>query len=510
MIDFRLESIEMLKEINEPHRTLCGERIPFENIHAVSVSLPQLADVIGYEEKRTETLSRLKSGYPRFVAHSYIARILDYNREVKKISTPQFIVSSKKAANTIVEKFSIQKYEIIEDEGIITLVIPNLKDLEKEILSFIQHTGCLASSRMAEDFLLKKGILQEIFREKVEKENPNRKIISTLSSFYGNLNPEILLCVSGMNGVYSAFESLDGIQRKKGKTIWIRLGWLYVDNIRILEKYTKDSYVIHNATDLEDLEQFLKRNSGQVAGIITECPTNPLLLVPDYERLKSIVDLYQIPLIADISVAGSAVINILPYVDVVVESLTKFACGNGDLMMGAIVLNKSSRWFSEILPLCKEWIEEPYLRDCERLAYEIQGFEERVLKISENVKKLAAFFSQQPGIRNVFWTGSADSSKNFEKIARIPGIQSGVLSIELSIPLEKFYDRLALLKGPSFGTEFTLNMLYVYLAHYELVTEEEGRKFLKENGLDPNLIRISVGIEDTDLLIQEYKKALEV
>lgn len=73
----------MLQEINEPHRTLCGERIPFENIHAVSVSLPQLSDVIGYEEKRTETLSRLKSGYPRFVAHSYIARILDYNRERK-------------------------------------------------------------------------------------------------------------------------------------------------------------------------------------------------------------------------------------------------------------------------------------------------------------------------------------------------------------------------------------------------------------------------------------------
>ncbi|EQA52890.1 aminotransferase class I/II-fold pyridoxal phosphate-dependent enzyme [Leptospira kmetyi] len=500
----------MLKEVSEPHRTLCGERIPFENIHAVSVSLPQLTDVIGYEEKRTETLSRLKSGYPRFVAHSYIARILDYNREVKKINTPQFVVSSRKAADTIVQKFSIEKYEIIEDEGIVTLVIPELKELEKEILSFIQHTGCLASSRMAEDFLLKKGILQEIFREKVEKENPIGKILSQLSSFYGNLNPEILLSVSGMNGVYSVFEAFDRVRKKEGKKIWIRLGWLYVDNIRILEKYTEDSYVIHNATDLEELENFLKQNSDRVAGIITECPTNPLLLVPDYEKLKSIVDRYEIPLIADISVAGSAVINVLPYVDVVVESLTKFACGNGDLMMGAVVFNKGSRWFREIFPIGKEWIEEPYLRDCERLAYEIKDYEERVLKISENVKKLAAFFSEQPGIRNVFWTGSADSSQNFEKITRIPGIQSGVLSIELSIPLEKFYDRLALLKGPSFGTEFTLNMLYVYLAHYELVTQEEGRKFLKENGLDPNLIRISVGTENPDLLIQEYKKALEV
>ncbi|XDD50336.1 PLP-dependent transferase [Leptospira sp. WS92.C1] len=500
----------MLKEINEPHRTLCGERIPFENIHAVSVSLPHLSDVIGYEEKRTETLSRLKSGYPRFVAHSYIARILDYNRETRKIDSPQFIVSSRKAADRIVQKFSIQKCQIIEDEGIVTLVIPNRKDLEKEILSFIQHTGCLASSRKAEDFLLKKGILQEIYREKVEKENPIEKIRSTLSSFYPDSDPEIFLSVSGMNGVYTAFEAFDRIQRKKGKSIWIRLGWLYVDNIRILEKYTEDSYVIHNATDLEDLEKFLKQNADKVAGIITECPTNPLLLVPDYTKLKSIVDLYRIPLIADVSVAGSAVVNVLPYADAIVESLTKFACGNGDLMMGSLTLNKNSHWYREILPICKELVEEPYRRDCERLAFEIKDYETRVLKISANVKKLAVFFSEQPGIRNVFWTGSTESFENFSKIARIPEIQCGVLSIELSIPLETFYDRLTLLKGPSFGTEFTLNMLYVYLAHYELVTNEEGKKFLKENGLDPNLIRISVGMEDPDLLIREYKKALEV
>lgn len=208
--------------------------------------------------------------------------------------------------------------------------------------------------------------------------------------------------------------------------------------------------------------------------------------------------------------AGSAIINILPYVDVIVESLTKFACGNGDLMMGAVILNKNSNWFSEILPLCKEWIEKPYFRDCERLAYEIKDYEKRVFKISENVKKLAEFFSKQPGIRKVFWTGAIDSFQNFQKVTRLPNIHSGVLSIELSTSLEKFYDRLTLLKGPSFGTEFTLNMLYVYLAHYDLVIQDEGRKFLKENGLDPNLIRISVGIEDPELLIEEYKKALEV
>ncbi|EMO27102.1 hypothetical protein LEP1GSC170_5398 [Leptospira interrogans serovar Bataviae str. HAI135] len=47
------------------------------------------------------------------------------------------------------------------------------------------------------------------------KRNPVNKILSILSSFYGDLNPEILLSVSGMNGVYSAFESFNQIQQKK-------------------------------------------------------------------------------------------------------------------------------------------------------------------------------------------------------------------------------------------------------------------------------------------------------
>ena len=68
------------------------------------------------------------------------------------------------------------------------------------------------------------------------------------------------------------------------------------------------------------------------------------------------------------------------------------------------------------------------------------------------------------------------------------------------------YDALNFSKGPSLGTEFTLAMPYTYLAHYDLLQTEEGKKFLEEAGLDARIIRISVGIEPIEDIINEFEK----
>jgi cystathionine gamma-synthase len=64
------------------------------------------------------------------------------------------------------------------------------------------------------------------------------------------------------------------------------------------------------------------------------------------------------------------------------------------------------------------------------------------------------------------------------------------------------------MKGPSFGTEFTLVCPFMYLAHYELVTTDEGRNFLRSIGIDPDLIRISVGTEPIADIIEVFEEAL--
>jgi len=49
---------------------------------------------------------------------------------------------------------------------------------------------------------------------------------------------------------------------------------------------------------------------------------------------------------------------------------------------------------------------------------------------------------------------------------------------------------------------------FMYLAHYELVTTDEGRNFLRSIGIDPDLIRISVGTEPITDIIEVFEEAL--
>jgi len=76
--------------------------------------------------------------------------------------------------------------------------------------------------------------------------------------------------------------------------------------------------------------------------------------------------------------------------------------------------------------------------------------------------------------------------------------------------MEKFYDAVKVMKGPSFGARFTLLCPFMYLAHYDLVTSDEGRAFLTSVGINPELIRISVGEEDYGDIEAVFCEALDV
>jgi cystathionine gamma-synthase len=66
-----------------------------------------------------------------------------------------------------------------------------------------------------------------------------------------------------------------------------------------------------------------------------------------------------------------------------------------------------------------------------------------------------------------------------------------------------------MLKSPSFGTEFSNCCPYVYLAHYPLIKTEKGREFLDQAGLSPYLLRLSVGLEPVEEIVQCIDRALQ-
>jgi cystathionine gamma-synthase len=85
-----------------------------------------------------------------------------------------------------------------------------------------------------------------------------------------------------------------------------------------------------------------------------------------------------------------------------------------------------------------------------------------------------------------------------------------MIAFSLRGELEPFYDRLRLPKGPSFGMKTTLICPFMYLAHYDLVSSPEGRDELAANGLDPNLLRLCVGVEPPEDIIAALREALAV
>ena len=76
-----------------------------------------------------------------------------------------------------------------------------------------------------------------------------------------------------------------------------------------------------------------------------------------------------------------------------------------------------------------------------------------------------------------------------------------MLAFDLNMDLADFYDRLRIAKGPSFGMIHSLACPFMYLAHYDLVTENSGREYLQSAGINPELIRFSIGTEDVDAII---------
>jgi cystathionine gamma-synthase len=198
----------------------CGQTLPINNIHAVSVSMPELQDVIDYEEQTPEILEKITSAYPRFVMHPYLKELAKHIKEKYAINEAYEVVllSSQKAVEVVSSKYFIHnKIEINEPFGVI-LVQNGTSQLQK-VLKFIQHVGYNLSSRLAEDYLFEVGLIEKKHIEELEdKKNAYEILTSNLALAYNQPTSNICLTPSGMNAVYCALRGLKTIQSKNGKT----------------------------------------------------------------------------------------------------------------------------------------------------------------------------------------------------------------------------------------------------------------------------------------------------
>lgn len=490
-----------------------GTRIP-DTLHAVCSSLPTIADVVSYEEKHPQTLNALTCGYPRFVEHFYIRQLAEYLKTKQGLKEQAvFLLASSQSLGALQAFVGSRPLKAIEGEGFCTVYLSEQDRVAcQKVQAFLQHTGGRISSRQAEDLLLKEGQITAPQTEMVYDGDAASMIRRKLKSiFEAEDSDAILLCNSGMNAFYSIFQAVNAVQEPRGKDLWLQLGWIYIDTWKILQELNPTNnkpIEVLDVFDRQTLEKVFAEQGRRIAGIIAEVPTNPLIQTCDLTHLQALAKNHGAVLVIDPTISSPQNIKVLPYADVVVNSLTKYAASHGDVMAGTIVFNQRSPFYSELKPRIAKNTQPLYRRDTQRLALEIQDYEKVMDAANANTLKLVAFLESHPSVRKVHWAYEKRSRANYQKLAQGSTMPGACLTIELNKSFIDFYDSTRIVKGPSFGTTFTMMCPYMYLAHYDLAGNIAGRKSLRENGMDPELVRISVGTEDSDKLISTFSEVL--
>ena len=492
-----------------------GHQIP-DTPHAMCVSLPDMHAVIGYEEKDPKVMEAVQSGYPRFVTHRYILRLVEHFKQELNIEDAEiFLINSIQALTELSRYVDCNQSTTGSMYGIFYYICPECAELRARAFQLMQHTGYGISSRQAEDILIKLGIFDknQRFSEERETTGPSARVIDAISEMANTPANSILLSNSGMNAFYAGFKAAEAMQFGNGKDVWIQLGWLYLDTNKVLERLSSPNtrfITVYEIDAIDSLEAVFTKYGTRIAGIITETPTNPLVQTVDISYLRKACDSLGALLVIDPTISSLRNVNVSKYADIVVTSLTKYAANQGDVIMGALMPGIERDWTETWIEDARKYIESPAPADCARMAAQIGSWDPVTQTINENTRALAAYLEKHKAIAQVFWAESSEYFERFNAIRKADGGPGSIITIYLRNPerMNAFYAALSIAKGPSFGTEFTLCCPFMYLAHYDLVSDEEGRDYVWSHSIDPDLIRISVGTEPTEEIIEAFERAL--
>ncbi len=473
-----------------------------------------MRDVRGYEEKDPAVTQHLTSAYPRFVVHPFARQLAALIADKQNLADQTlWLTSSAHMADALAALLGgAGSATLIHDGTVHGVAHPVSTDLAARAKTFLQNIGGFLSSREAEDELVRRGALASAYPEETFASDAAAEIRRHLRrAMPAAGDADLLLAPCGMNAIYAAFRAIADLQAARGRTVWVQLGWLYLDTIAILKKFTAtpgDYVYVRDVFDRVALEKLFATIGPRLAGVVAEVPTNPLIQTPDVAALAALCRQHGARLVLDPSVVSVFNLDLLAHADVVTCSLTKYTASEGDLTAGLAAINPAGPDAAELRARIAAALEPVYPRDLARLAWQIGHTDEVLARIHENLPRVVAFLVVQPAVHEVFWTLHPDSRNHYLGLTTKRGANGGMISFSLRTPLAKFYDRLRLPKGPSFGMKTTLICPFMYLAHYDLVTTDAGRAELYASGIEPDLLRLCVGTEPAEEIIAALAEAL--
>lgn len=315
---------------------------------------------------------------------------------------------------------------------------------------------------------------------------------------------DIYLYPCGMNAIFNAHATLLGV---RGPMKSVNFGFPYVDTLKILQKFGPGCLFYGHASN-EELDELEKRlqNGERFLGLFCEFPGNPLLTCPDLVRIRQLADQYDFAVVVDETIGTFANINVLHYADIVVSSLTKIFSGDCNVMGGSLVMNPHSRYYPEMKAVARrEYVDTYWAEDVIFMERNSRDFAGRIERVNANAEAISDVLLAHPAVQKVYYPKHNESKRCYDACKLPQGGYGGLLSVVFhrKVQAMAFYDAIETAKGPSLGTNFTLTSPYVLLAHYQELD------WAAELGVSPDLLRISVGLEETDQLISVFESALK-
>ncbi|KAJ5953741.1 pyridoxal phosphate-dependent transferase [Penicillium viridicatum] len=312
---------------------------------------------------------------------------------------------------------------------------------------------------------------------------------------------DVFLYPTGTNAIYSLSESLVSLESDAQVAAY---EWLYPETVEVLRRGAwKNVLSFKHGTEkeLDQLEGMLL--SGQrIHTLFCELPSYIKLSSPNLHRICALANQYGFIVACDDTVAGYVNIDALPYVDIIISSLTKNFSGSSNVTGGSLVINPNSRYCATIHAALSANYENIYFPlDLDTLLSNCQDIAWRVRKCNHNTLPLVNLFTEHSSIAQVSHPSIDSTAHLYTSLIRKDGGYGSVLSIICHRPssAEHFYNVLDVCKGSSFGTNFTLAIPYPIT----------GRDKVPKYGVPQHIIRISVGLENSEELVQAMSKALD-
>ncbi len=474
-----------------------GKVLP-QTTHAISVCLPRWEDVVGYEERDPAVLDELKGGYPRFVYHPLVSEAFElfkhddslecqvYSSMTAAERCKDYLLSRMEGANVYCSYF--------EDYHAAVVYFPLF--LTDDAKAYWQHTGEGISSRFAEAIINGTTIPDAEYERKQLKERIAEYLDVDSSCVY--LFPGGMSAINAVHQV--CLELRPGLES-------VQFAFPYSDTLKLQEKFGEGVtfYPSGDETDLADLKLHL--DETEISALFCEFPTNPLLTCVDIKAISVLAEKYHFPFIVDDTIGGYTNVDLLPHVDLLVTSLTKFFSGTGDVMGGAVVVNPESEFSKEFLEKLNEiCVDDSYCGlDVIRIEEASRDYPERMEKINKTAEELCDYLVEHEMVDYVYYP-KASGKEIYDSLKKESGGYGGVLSFVLkdaSRVTRPFYNELKISKGPNLGTYFSLCCPFTILAHYHEL------EFAESAGASRYLIRISVGLEDISDLKTRFDHAFD-